>query len=219
MLSSRLSHLTISFTSSYYEPCKILLCFVSPTTLPGIRDDVGWGCPAVSYVASSDGVHPGGIEELRLCHKDSRGSPKSSRDLQDICLMLQSERWQCMAAAQATCLTKDSLGSLQHNLCRVEGRVGCHHTAPTQQAARRQDEASGTYPETSMHQPTAASRLSQLSCSRVQHDLNLLTKAADGWVTPRSHWCCGPKVVKQTVLSWKKENIFFLLCMTLQVQQ
>lgn len=64
-------------------------------------------------------------------------------------------------------------------------------------AVRRQDVASGEYPKASKHQPSTASRLPQFPCSRIWHDLgHLLKKAVGGRLTPRSHWCCGPKAVR-----------------------
>lgn len=172
--------------------CKIHLCFVSPVILPGGRGDAGGGLPGCVVWVSSEGLRPGGNKELLPCRANSRESPNCSQRLaRHLLTCNKGSNGRASQPSKPPGSRQTLLGSLQHNLSTVEGRAGC------QQAARRQDVASGTYPEASRRQPSTASGLSQFPHSCVWREVvHLLTKAVGGRLTPRNHRCGGPKAVR-----------------------
>ena len=175
--------------------CKIHLCFVSPVVLPGVREDAKGGLPpgCAAWVSSRE-VRPGGNKELLPCQVSSRESSGCSQQLaRHLLTCHKGSHGRALQPPKPPDSRQTLLRSLQHNLSTVEGRAGC------QQAARRRDVASGAYPEASRHQPSTASGLPQLPRSCVWCDLvHLLTKAVGGRLTPKSHWCCGPKAVRNS---------------------
>lgn len=176
------------------------------------------GCLPVWCVSPVRGSNLEGTRSSSLVKRTAENHPVALSNLQDICRHA-TKRAMAEHHSHPSHLAQGRYfweASTQPEHSRGESWVPA--------AVRRQDVASGEYPKASRHQLSTASGLPQFPCSCVWHDLgHLLKKAVGGRLAPRSHWCCGPKAVRNAT-EVGEGNLRLTPptpqpCMTLQVQQ